>query len=108
MTPFKFFVQDRYGTTYRIYCGYEAPVLGPIRPQHLSTEHDAHEFIIRLRLDHAFCLNLFGFIPRPLGRKKQTSRIPVEYPAFERNEKVERSLSERACPGDFYYPASGG
>lgn len=58
MKSFKFFVQDRYGTTYRIYCGYEAPVLGPIKPQRLSAEHDAHEFIIRLRLDHAFYLNI--------------------------------------------------
>jgi len=51
-------VQGRYSTTYRIYCEYEALVLGPSKPQNLSAEHDAHEFIIRLRLDHAFCLKI--------------------------------------------------
>jgi len=55
MKPPKFFVQGHYSTTYRIYCGYEAPVLGPIKPQDLSSENEAHGFIIRLRLDHAFC-----------------------------------------------------
>ncbi len=62
MKSHKFFVQDRYGTTYRIYCGYEAPVLGPTKPQNLSAEHDAHEFIIRLRLDHAFCLKILRVV----------------------------------------------
>ena len=52
-------MQDRYGTTYRIYCGYEAPVLRPIKSQSLSAEHDAREFIIRpRRLDHAFRLKI--------------------------------------------------
>jgi len=58
MKPPKFFVQGRYSSIYRIYCGYEAPVPGPIKPQNLSNEHDAHAFIIRLKLDHAFCLTI--------------------------------------------------
>ena len=35
-------------------------------------------------------LNLLGFYSPPLGAKKWMNKVPVEYPAFERNEKVER------------------
>jgi len=66
MKSYKFFVQDHYNTTYRIYCGYETPILGPIEPQHLSNEHDAHEFIINLRLDHAFCLTILQAVGGPM------------------------------------------
>jgi len=58
MKPLKLFVQWHYGTTYRIHRGYETPVLGPIEPQLLSTEHDARSFIRKLRLEHADYLNL--------------------------------------------------
>ena len=75
MKPYKFFVQGRYSITYRIYCGYEAPVLGSIPPQDLSNEHDAHEFIIRLRLDHAFCLKILHAV----GGLTVNSNISLAY-----------------------------
>jgi hypothetical protein len=31
-----------------------------------------------------------GVLFPPLGAKKWVNKVPVEYPAFERNEKVER------------------
>jgi len=74
-------VQDHYGSPYRIYCGYEAPVLGPIKllgpikPRDLSNEHDAHEFIIRLRLDHAFCLKIL----QAVGGLMANSDISLAY-----------------------------
>jgi len=75
MKPLKLFVQWHYGTTYRIHRGYETPVLGPIEPQLLSTEHDARSFIRKLRLEHADYLNLL----REVGGLTPNSDISLDY-----------------------------